>query len=80
MIVNLHRFYVCLSVCDLADLILLAAPAFVPKILSIMKTSVCNEKPLTPHFYIVKRVNIFFLFLLQNIDCGTYNVYPQSMF
>ena len=49
--------------------------------------------PLKPHFYIVKLgyagVYLFFLFLLQNIDCGYSlepprrggsNVYPQSMF
>ena len=40
----------------------------------ITKTSLCNEDPLTPHFYIVKLgftgVYIIFLFLLQNIDCG----------
>ena len=49
--------------------------------------------PLEPHFYIVKLgyagVYLFFLFLLQNIDCGYSleppqrggsNVYPQSMF
>ena len=49
--------------------------------------------PLKPHFYIAKLGNagvyIFFLFLLQNIDCGYSlephrqggsNVYPQSMF
>ena len=40
----------------------------------IMKTSPCNEDPLTPHFYIVKLgftgVYIFSYFLLQNIDCG----------
>ena len=45
----------------------------------IMKTSPCNEHPLTPHFYIEKvgftRVYIFFLFLLQNIDCG-YSLEP----
>ena len=48
--------------------------------------------PLLPHFYIVKLgyagVYLFFLFLLQNIDCGYSlipprrggsNVYPQSM-
>ena len=39
----------------------------------ITKTSPCKEDPLTPHFYIVKLgftgVCIFFLFLLQNIDC-----------
>ena len=38
-----------------------------------------KEHPLTPHFYIVKLgftgVNIFFLFLLQNIDCG-YSLEP----
>ena len=45
----------------------------------ITKTSPCNEDPLTPHFYIVKLgftgVYIFFLFLLQNIDCG-YSLEP----
>ena len=48
-------------------------------IANIMKTSLCNEYPLTPHFYIVKvgftGVDIFFLFLLQNIDCG-YSLEP----
>ena len=53
-----------------------------------------NVDPLKPHFDIVKlgftRVcNIFFLFLLKNIDCGYSsepprrggsNEYPQSMF
>ena len=52
-----------------------------------------KSKPFEPHFYIVKlrfaRVYIFFLFLLQNIDCGYSlepprlggsNMYPQSMF
>ena len=42
-------------------------------------TSPCNEHPLTPHFYIEKvgftRVYIFFLILLQNIDCG-YSLEP----
>ena len=63
------------------------------KNLIIMKTWPCNEYPLKPHFYIVKLgyagVYLFFLFLLQNIDCGYSlepprrggsNVYPQSMF
>ena len=49
--------------------------------------------PLNPTFFIAKLgfagVNLFFLFLLQNIDCGYslepprrggYNVYSQSMF
>ena len=43
--------------------------------------------PLEPHFYIEKLgyagVYLFYLFLLQNIDCGSRggsNVYPQSMF
>ena len=42
-------------------------------------TCPCNEHRLTPHFYIEKvgftRVYIFFLFLLQNIDCG-YSLEP----
>ena len=46
----------------------------------ITKTSPCNKHPLTPHFYIVKLgfntgVYFFFLFLLQNIDCG-YSLEP----
>ena len=51
--------------------------------------------PLKPNFYIVKLgfagVYLFFLFLVQNIDCGyslelpqhgggDSNMYPQSMF
>ena len=54
----------------------------------IRKTCLCNEYPLEPHFYIAKLgyggVYLFFLFLLQNIDCGYSlggsNEYPQSMF
>ena len=53
--------------------------------LLIRKTCPCNEYPLKPHVYIAKLgyagVYLFFLFLLQNIDCrGGSNVYPQSMF
>ena len=40
----------------------------------IRKTCPCNVDPLKPHFYIAKLgyagVYLFFLFLLQNIDCG----------
>ena len=54
----------------------------------IRKTCPCNVYPLEPYFYIVKLgyagVYLFFLFLLQNINCGysleSSNVYPQSMF
>ena len=59
----------------------------------IRKTCPCNVYPLKPHFYIEKLgyagVYLFFLFLLQNIDCGYSlepprrggsNEYPQSMF
>ena len=46
---------------------------------SIRITCPCNEHPLTPHVYIEKvgftRVYRFFLFLLQNIDCG-YSLEP----
>ena len=46
-------------------------------------TCPCNEHPLTPHFYIEKvgctRVYIFFLFLLENIDCG-YSLEPVRRF
>ena len=58
--------------------------------LFIMKTCPCNEYHLKPHFYIAKMgfagIYLFFLFLLQNIDCGYSlepprrggsNVYPQ---
>ena len=48
-------------------------------LLSITKTSPCNEHPLTPHFYIAKLgftvVYNFFLFLLQIIDYG-YSLEP----
>ena len=44
-----------------------------------MKTCPCNVYPLIPHFYIAKLgyagVYLFFLFLLQNIDCG-YSLEP----
>ena len=59
----------------------------------IRETCPCIEYPLKSHFYLVKLgyagVYLFFLFLLQNIDCGYSlepprrcgsNVYPQSMF
>ena len=40
----------------------------------IRKTCPCNVYPLKPNFYIAKLgyagVYLFFLFLLQNIDCG----------
>ena len=55
------------------------------------KTCPCTEYSLKPHFYVVKLrfagVYLFFLFLLQNIDCGYtlepprrggFNVCPQS--
>ena len=60
---------------------------------NIRKTYPCDGYPLIPHFYIAKLgyagVYLFFLFLLQNIDCvyslepprrGGSKVYPQSMF
>ena len=37
------------------------------------KNKSLNEYPLKPHFYIklgYTGVNLFFLFLIQNIDCG----------
>ena len=59
----------------------------------IRKTCPCNVYPFEPHFYIVKLgytgVYLFFLFLLQNKDCGYSlkpprqggsNVYPETMF
>ena len=63
------------------------------RILIIRKTRPCYVYPLEPHYYTAKLgyvgVYLFFLFLLQNIDCGYSlepprrggsNVYPQSMF
>ena len=48
-----------------------------------MKTCPCNVYPLEPHFYIAKLgytgVNLFFLFLLQNIDCGYSFEPPQRV-
>ena len=45
-----------------------------PSGFNIRKTCPCNIYPLKPHFYIEKLgfagVYLFFLFLLQNIDCG----------
>ena len=45
----------------------------------VRKTCPCNMYPLKPHFYIAKLgyggVYLFFLFLLQNIDCG-YSLEP----
>ena len=45
----------------------------------ITKTCPCNVYTLEPHFYIAKLgyegVYLFFLFLLQNIDCG-YSLEP----
>ena len=55
-------------------------------------TGPCNVYLLIPHFYIMELgytgIYLFFLFLIQNIDCGysletprrgSSNVYPQSM-
>ena len=48
---------------------------------TIRITCLCNEDPLTPHFYINKtgvyRGIHFFLFLLLNIDCG-YSLEPPQ--
>ena len=57
----------------------------------IRKICPCIVYPLIPHFYVAELgyagVYLFFLFLLQNIDCGLEqprrggsNVYPQSMY
>ena len=49
--------------------------------LVITKTCPCNVYPLEPHFYIEKMryagVDLFFLFFLQNIDCGYSLELPQ---
>ena len=53
--------------------------AFVKVFVLIRKTCPCNVYPLKPHFYIAKLGYVgeylFFLFLLQNIDCG-YSLEP----
>ena len=50
--------------------------------LFITKTCPCKVYPPEPHFYIVKLgyvgVYLFFLFLLQNIDCG-YSLEPPRL-
>ena len=64
-----------------------------PMFLNVRKTCPCNVYPPEPHLYMAKLgyagVYLFFLFLLQNIDCGYSleppqrggsNLYPQSMF
>ena len=47
--------------------------------INIRKTCPCNVYPIEPHFYKAKMgyavVFLFFLFLLQNIDCG-YSLEP----
>ena len=71
----------------------IGAELFLTFHIAITKTCLCNVYPLEPHFYIAKLgyagVHLFFLFVLQNIDCGyslepprrgSSNVYPQSMF
>ena len=79
IVVKYFHFVLILEICELIG--------------TIRKTSPCNEHPLNPTSIIVKLeyagVYLFFLFLLQNIDCvyslepprrGGSNVYPQSMF
>ena len=50
----------------------------------ITKTRLYNSEPLKPHFYIVKLgftgVDIIFLILLNNIDCGYSLEPPRPMF
>ena len=79
---ELIQWYVCgllnlfVDFCYLIFLLIFVADLTV---VFIRITCPCNEHPLTPHFYIAKvgftRVYIFFLFLLQNIDCG-YSLEP----
>ena len=51
--------------------------------INIRKTCPCSEYTTEPHFYIEKLgstgVNLFFLFLHQNIDCG-YTLEPPRRF
>ena len=60
--------------CDTGSLASITEPRN-EKMYNIRKTCPCNTciYPLKPHFYIVKLgyadVYLFFLFLLQNIDC-----------
>ena len=79
--------------CTLWLIFEVSVPDYFKQFLNIRITCPCYMYPLIPHFYIVKLGNagvyLFFLFLLQNIDCGYSlepprrcgsNVYPQSMF
>ena len=81
-----------IRVCEVEELSILKVETNSPQT-NIRKTCPCNVYPLIPHFYIAKLgyagVYLFFLFLLQNTDCGYSlepprrggsNVYPQSMF
>ena len=90
LLANLHFLSMCLSVLYNCNVWCPLSPIHVHV---IMKTCLCNINPFEPPFYIVKLgyagVYLFFLFLLQNIDCGYSleqprrggsNVYPQSMF
>ena len=81
------------SVCKLLLLTLYLLCNPINRLVVIRKTCPCNVYTLEPHFYIAKMgyagVYLFFLFLLQNIDCGyslepprrgDSNVYLKSMF
>ena len=76
-------------VCKISKKVFELVPSY---LVYIRKTCPCNVYPLKPHFYIVKLgytgIYLFFLFLLQDIDCGYSlepprrggsNEYPQSM-
>ena len=62
---------------DLGDMLCLSEILHVSR-----KTCPCNIYPLEPHYYIAKLgyagVYLFFLFLLQNIDCG-YSLEPEAV-
>ena len=63
--------------------LLLLVLKYIAVTLIIRKTCPCNVYPLEPHFHIAKLgfagVCLFFLFLLQNIDCG-YSLEPPNCY
>ena len=65
-----------LVACTFANLFILSVQSRIGTclLINIRKTCPCNVYPLKPHFYIAKLgyagVYLFFLVLLQNIDCG----------
>ena len=91
-VINRNMIFVLLLLCFCVDFHGISGKLIEPRRGRIRITFPCHIYPLILHFYIEKLgyggVYLFFLFLLQNIDCGYSlepprqggsNVYPQSM-